>query len=311
MISTGTLHHILRDVFYMGYFRDYKDPDNLIRGNWEPMISEDEYWKIQHMLGRYAQEHGRKPRVSVHAKRFELRGVMRCATCQCSIIPELQRKKLANGGYSEHVYYRCTHKSKLRPCSLWGGITQEEAYAQIDALLDKYTIAPELYDWGLEILANLREEEVRQRYDIGGMQNSSIEKLNKELRGYARMRANGEIDEDEYKHLRAEIKSMISEIERAKQDVEEHARGWYEVIGKTLEVLSDPKEKFDSATCPGEKRSILQAIGPDPVLNNGKILGKDRSGKVLTEKIIEVEPYPWLIPLNETAKKLEMGYLRF
>lgn len=307
MISNGTLHHILRDVFYMGYFRDYKDPDNLIKGCWEPMISEDEYWHVQHLMGRYAKEHGRKPRVSVHAKRFELRGVMRCATCQCSVIPELQRKRLANGGYSEHIYYRCTHKSKIRPCSVWGGITQEEAYAQIDALLDKYTIAPELYKWGLDILADLRDEEIRQRYDIGGMQNSSVEKLNDELRNYTRLRANGEIDEDEYRHLRLELKSLIADIEQSKRDIQENAQNWYEIIGRTLETLVDPKEKFDAATCPGEKRSILQAIGPDPVLNNGRVLGKNRSGKVLTEKIIEVEPYPWLIPLHETAQKIGEG----
>ena len=67
---------------------------------------------------------------------------------------------------------------------------------------------------------------------------------------------------------------MIDEIEESKRDVEEHAKGWYEIIGKTLEILVDPREKFDAATCAGEKRSILQAIGPDPVLNNGIVIGK-------------------------------------
>lgn len=305
MIGLGTLHHMLEDVFYMGYFKDYKDPDKLLRGNWEPMITEDEYWRIQHIKGRYVREHGKKPRVSVHARRFELRGVMRCATCQCSIIPELQRKRLADGSYSEHIYYRCTHRSKNRPCSLWGGITQEEAYDQIDALLDKYTISPELYEWGLEILHNIYQEEIRQRHDIGNMQCSSVEKLKQELKSYAKMRANGEIDEDEFRSLRSDIKSLIDEIEQSECDIQENARNYFEIVGKTLEVLgNNPKEKFDNATCPGEKRSILQAIGPNPVLNNGKIIGKNRSGKVLTEKIIEVEPYPWLIPLQETAQKI-------
>lgn len=304
MISLGTLHHILGDKFYAGYICNYKDHDELIKGNWEPMITMAEYDRIQEIRGRYTSEHGKKPRVSIHARRFELRGVMRCATCQCSVIPELQRKRLANGGYSEHVYYRCTHKSKNRPCSLWGGITQEEAYAQIDALLDKFTIGEELYEWGMEILRDIYEEEIRERHSVGSMQYASVDKLKQELKNYAKMRANGEINEDEFRELRSDIKTLIDEIEESKRDVQEHAKGWYEIIGKTLETLVNPKEKFDSASCPGEKRSILQSIGPDPVLNNGRVIGKNRSGKVLTEKVIEVEPYPWLIPLQKTAQKI-------
>lgn len=305
MISLGCLHHILEDVFYKGYLFAYKNHEILIKGNWEPMITEEEYDRVQSIKGKYAREHGKKPRVSVHARRFELRGVMRCATCQCSIIPEMHHKRQADGSYHDHIYYRCTHKSKKRPCSLWGGITQEEAYAQIGALLDQYTISEELYEWGLEILRNIYEEEISQRHHVGNMQYVSVDKLKQELKNYARMRANGEIDEEEFHEYRSDIKAHINEIEEAGLDVQEHAKGWYEIIGKTLEILVNPKEKFDEASCPGEKRSILQAIGPDPVLNNGRVIGKTSSGKVLTEKVIEVEPYPWLIPIQKTAKKLE------
>lgn len=303
MIGLGTLHHILEDMFYAGHIRNYKTGE-LIRGQWEPMITMAEYDRIQEIKGRYVREHGKKPRVSIHSRRFELRGVMRCATCQCSIIPEMQRKRLANGGYTEHVYYRCTHKSKNRPCSLWGGIKQEEAYAQIDALLDKYTIGSELYEWGIEILRDIYEEEIAQRHNVKNMQYSSVDKLKQRLKKYADMHADGLITEEEFAEMSSDTRSMIDEIEESKREVEEHAKGWYEIIGKTLEILVDPKEKFDAATCAGEKRSILQAIGPDPVLNNGKVIGKNRSGKVLTEKVIEVEPYPWLIPLQKTAQKI-------
>lgn len=303
MIGLGALHHILEDKFYAGYICNYETKE-LVRGQWEPMITMAEYERIQEIKGRYVREHGKKPRVSVHSRRFELRGVMRCATCQCSIIPEMQRKRLANGGYTEHVYYRCTHKSKNRPCSLWGGITQEEAYAQIDALLDKYTIGSELYKWGIEILRGIYEEEISQRHNVKNMQYAGIDKLKQRLKKYAGMYADGLLTEEEFVEMRSDVKSMIDEIEESRRDVEEHAKGWYEIIGKTLEILVNPKEKFDAATCAGEKRSILQAIGPDPVLNNGKVIGKSRSGKVLTEKVIEVEPYPWLIPLQKTAQKI-------
>lgn len=38
----------------------------------------------------------------------------------------------------------------------------------------------------------------------------------------------------------------------ANQDAEEKTKNWYEVVGKTLEVLKNPNEVFDSTTCSGE-----------------------------------------------------------
>lgn len=77
----------------------------------------------------------------------------------------------------------------------------------------------------------------------------------------------------------------------ANQDAEEKTKNWYEVVGKTLEVLKNPNEVFDSTTCSGEKRSILQSIGYNPVL-----LGR----------IIVVEPYKWLQKLTENDKKMKL-----
>ena len=76
----------------------------------------------------------------------------------------------------------------------------------------------------------------------------------------------------------------------ANQDAEEKTKNWYEVVGKTLEVLKNPNEVFDSTTYSGEKRSILQSIVYNPVL---------------LDRIIVVEPYKWLQKLTENAKKIE------
>ena len=53
----------------------------------------------------------------------------------------------------------------------------------------------------------------------------------------------------------------------------------------------------------GERRAILQSIGPSAKLVEREI-GKDQNGRVLTAKIIEVEPYPWLDFLEKSSKKL-------
>ena len=66
-----------------------------------------------------------------------------------------------------------------------------------------------------------------------------------------------------------------------------------------------------AATSAGERRAILQAIGPVAKRAERKI-GTDQNGRVLIAKYIEVEPYPWLEKLEKSVKKLPQksrGYL--
>ncbi len=60
---------------------------------------------------------------------------------------------------------------------------------------------------------------------------------------------------------------------------------------------------MEAAENSGERRAILQAIGPVAKLAERKI-GTDQNGRVLTAKYIEVEPYPWLEKLEKSAKKI-------
>ena len=53
----------------------------------------------------------------------------------------------------------------------------------------------------------------------------------------------------------------------------------------------------------GERRTILQSIGPAAKLVEREV-GTEPNGRVLTAKIIEVEPYPWLDFIEKSAKKL-------
>lgn len=56
---------------------------------------------------------------------------------------------------------------------------------------------------------------------------------------------------------------------------------------------------------PGERRAILQSIGPKAILTEREVL---QGGKVraITRKVIEVEPYKWLEKIVKTSKKLAL-----
>lgn len=60
---------------------------------------------------------------------------------------------------------------------------------------------------------------------------------------------------------------------------------------------------MEAAETAGERRAILQAIGPVAKLVERKV-GTYKNGKDLTKKFIEVKPYPWLEKLKKMLKKL-------
>ena len=110
--------------------------------------------------------------------------------------------------------------------------------------------------------------------------------------------------------ITADVKKLDEAIEELEQSqVETQLRGlnWYEVVGKTLETLSDPHKDLADGAYQGEYRSILQAIGPRAYLVE-KFDRYSKKGKVLTRRVIEVEPYPWLKKLKKSAQKIEANY---
>ena len=117
------------------------------------------------------------------------------------------------------------------------------------------------------------------------------------------MSLRGMVDDDLFETKDRQLRERIEKIKQVSKDAQERNKNWYEVIGKTLETLRSPKEKMEAAETAGERRAILQAIGPEAKLIERKV-GTYKNGKVLTAKFIEVKPYPWLEKLDKAAKKI-------
>lgn len=112
---------------------------------------------------------------------------------------------------------------------------------------------------------------------------------------------------EDYNMRRQKLDNAIAELEQSRQDTLERNQNWYEIIGKTLETLNDPREEIIDGACMGEKRSILQSIGPQAYLVE-HFDRYSKKGKVLTKRVIEVEPYPWLEKLRKSAQKMEQDF---
>ncbi len=311
-LTLGGLHGILENPFYMGKIRDIEDKNIFHQGAWRPMITEDEYWRVQRLKSKYAEDHNLRPTTLVKSARYELKGLLSCASCGCAIIGEHHDRPLADGTFAEHMYYKCTKKSPYRKCNMHGTISEKEAFRQIDAILDHYTLHPLLYQWAMEILDKIREKELLERYDVAKIKNASMDDCEKQLHELVSMRTRGIIDDELFTRESKHIQSLMEDIKRSTEDNEERQRKWYEIIGKTLNTLTSPKEKFDLAEDIGERRAILLSIGPKATLRQvnideleNPIVIPQKSTKALTTKLIEVKPYKWIEIIDEGKRRIE------
>lgn len=314
-ITLGGVHYILESPFYCGYTED-PETSEWHKAEWYDiaMISEDEYRHNQQIKRKYSRNNGYKPRVFCRAKKFQLKGTMICSSCGCGIGGGDHPKKMADGSIKVYTHYACNnnnHNSQNK-CHLHGGISEKQAFRQIEEMFDSYTISQPLYDWALEIFQSLKDEEIYERNQIEHSQNASIKGLkaqrDKLLDTYLNKDSLGIImTPEDYNSRREKLDVAIEELEQSRVEAQQRSRNWYEIIGKTMETLSDPSKTLEEGACDGEYRDILQSIGPQAYLEECF----DRyckNGKVLTKRIIKVDPYPWLKKIQKSAKKIEADY---
>lgn len=128
------------------------------------------------------------------------------------------------------------------------------------------TIHPVLYKWSKKIIERIHQEEIEDRYDIADMQHSTLTEYEGRKDSLVDMFVKGMIKDDVFEVKNKELDDLIDKTKQANKEAQELDRNWYEVVGRTLEILKDPKTKMDAAMDIGEKRAILQSIGADIVL---------------------------------------------
>ena len=72
----------------------------------------------------------------------------------------------------------------------------------------------------------------------------------------------GMIQDEVFEAKDKELRDKISKVKAVNKDAQERDKNWYEIVGRTLKTLHSAKEQMQSAMSVGERRAILQSIGP-------------------------------------------------
>jgi DNA invertase Pin-like site-specific DNA recombinase len=312
-LTMSHMYRIFNDTYYYGYFpwKDHETGEEIIvRGLHEPMITEDEYWRAQMLLGKKGKA---RPKV----REFAYTGLMKCGECQSGITAEEKLQIICSGCKHKfsyinkqecpkcstkidnminpvklhYVYYHCS--KKRGPCSQ-KTIRLEELESQFQDELKKITIDEDYLNLALEYLQDKQKdfgkEESSKRVSLDSSYNNCQTRLKNLHREYTSpQNAKHEIySTEEFIILKQELNKEKQNLEKEMELVESRLNSSLEATIKTFNFCRFAVHHFQTGTLQ-QKRTVITALGSNIEL-------KDKNLRIL-------KPHPFILIENELNKK--------
>lgn len=279
-LSRSGIYKIFTNIFYTGNF-EYSG--QMYRGKHIPMITFEEFDRVQVILGRKG-----KPRPQKH--NFDFTGIIRCAECGCLYTAETKKKFIkSTSTIKEYTYYHCTRKTKRIICSQKKVMSADQLESQILCEIKKYSITPQFLDLALKELDKHEQIDEEKAQKIKMNQQVSVDKLNNELKELTRMRYRQLIDDNLYMKEKNELEGKI---ERLKVTL----NGQHSQLGQEIE-LTKKAFKFSTYAFGAFLERRLE-LRKELLLTFGEDIK-------IADKTLSLTPYSWFVPIREKYSPLE------
>ena len=283
-LSRSVVYKMFAHIFYAGIIEwDGKQ----YAGKHEPMITLEEYDRVQMLLGRKG-----KPRPQKHE--FAFTGFIRCGECGCLHTAESHTKLIkSTGKIKTFTYYHCTRKKKDINCSQRKMVSEKELELQIERELEKHTILPEFLNWALGGLNKKNDTEIEDRTKIYEMRHKNLVETQKELDELTKMRYRQLIDDETFIKEKNTLQSKIAQFKENLRETETRAEKWLELTEKTFSFVTYARKAFLTGGLE-LKKEILMALGKMPIIKDQKLL---------------IEPNEWFAEIENDYPALEKEYI--
>ncbi len=249
-IAISNLQKNLQNIFYLGLM---KWKGEIFEGNHEPIISKKLFDKCQEVMAKRGRV---RPDKQHH---FAFAGLMKCASCGCSITAQYAK---GNGGI--YTYYRCTKK---RGACDERYISEAALTEQVKSFLQKVSLSSRDTK---KVLAALEQDEAQAKEGAKTtVQNLKMElteietKLEKLLDAYL-----GEvISADDYKARKGKLLTQKIEHGEKIRDFEQKGLSWLEPAREFVLSLNQAANLVKSGN-KEEMTTFLKTIGSNHVLEN-------------------------------------------
>lgn len=284
-IASSVIYRMFTNIFYTGLF---KWSGKIHQGNHKPMITTEEYDRVQVLLGKKG-----KPRAQTHE--FAYTGLMRCSICDSMYTASKKTKIVkSTGGLKDYIYYHCTRKKKGIKCTQNKPLTLKQVEEQIDIQLEKVTIHPKFRQWALKKLNRKNDKEIEDRTKIYETQQKSLNDTQRELDNLTKMRYRELIDDETFIRERDELQNKLSKIKINLSETENRAEKWLELTERTFNFACYARKEFLFGDLK-KKREIFSALGQNFIVKDQRIIMK---------------PNEWLTPIIKNYSAIKSEYKR-
>lgn len=288
-LSPSVVYKMFHNIFYTGMF--HWDGQRR-RGNHKPMITLEEFDRVQEILGGNS-----KPRA--HAHRHAYTGIIHCAVCGGMCTATVKRKFVKKTeAWQDYRYYHCTGKKGSGCDQRKEPLTVAELEDQIEVELCASAIHPVFRQWALDILNRENEAEIADRQKVYEERHAALTRTQAELDNLTRMRYRDLIDDETFVRERDALKSQVATMSARLRETESRAARWVELTGQAFDFVTYSHAAFLRAKKKGDVdalREILAAIGQNFSLKDKKVL---------------IEASEWLLPIRKAYPRLKEEYER-
>jgi len=246
-IALSNVQSILQNIFYISLM---KYGGEIHEGQHEPLISKKLFDSCQEVMAKRGRVH------EVHKNNFAFLGLLKCASCGCSITAEKQKG---------HNYYRCTKKKG--PCQEKHYLREEALTEQITSFLQKVSLSSQDTE---KVLAALDSEQDKARESA----QSEVSVLKEQLISVEAKLAKlldvylvDALSTEEYAAKKQSLLSQKMSLSEKITDFETKGLSWLEPAREFVKSLNQAAKLIESDNL-SELPTFLKNIGSNHILQN-------------------------------------------
>jgi site-specific DNA recombinase len=242
--GSDAITRVLRNCLYAGLVKvtaTEKEPERLVKGIHEAIVSEEQYWRAQEMLDDKRSE---KPQPK---KEFPLRGILRSNCCGGHMTAWFSK-----GKKKYYLYYRCVKHSSV---NISGNVLHdryEELLKHLSYTKEQVTELIGYIKDELKIAVKVRKKELESKKALLLIAEKKLDGLEDKVLNDI---INGDTYKKGYKKFSIEIARLKSEVSDLSVDINKKAQEQIKLIPKLLNV----PELFKRATI-NQQHSFLNRV---------------------------------------------------
>ncbi len=289
-IAKSYIYTMLRNPIYAGFFFQ-NDIRYELDAYLPRLLTEEEYWKIQDMLGRKGM-----PRVTNRKAVYNqfaicgLCGGKHCTDFKFQVICSACKKKFShvtrkecpscglaidqmnNPTFLTYVFYYCLNNKQHRTTCLNNGIEEKKIELQLKAELEQtLAISEELSTWCIENIPLVKDTEIEDNVNLKANLEQEKNALEGKLKRLTMLRISRDYSTEEnteFDKLEKEMKSNLSllEVKLSNANVD-----WFSEAKKDFKLMAKIPDTFTNGTIE-QKNDLLIAFHSNLTIVNKKVI---------------------------------------